>query len=140
MAPPPTRKRLLFLIRKNHPKVPLKYSKSFQLNVQGCLVKLLGFQMPLTSEDSYFLSNEVNNFAKTVPEYFKKCNRSQVVMLKKHQVFFDKVYQNVKSSVMCQNLGPSSTKTEQILPKRIKRLFLVLQRCFFKRKAKEMLL
>ena len=88
----PTRKRLLFLIRKNHPKVPLKYNKSFELIVQECLVKLLRFQFPLNQDDSYFLSNEVNNFAKMVPQYFIKCSRQQVTMLKRHQAFFDKPY------------------------------------------------
>ena len=92
MAPLPTRKRLLFLIRKKYPKFTLKYSKTFVLIVQECLLKLLKLEQPLNHEDSVFLSNEVNNFAKVVPEYFRKAGRSQANMLKKHSCFFDKAY------------------------------------------------
>ena len=88
----PHRKKLWFAIREKYPQLVIKVGKDFEKAVRERLLDLLKFNFPLTEIQDQFLSNEVHNFSRKVPDFWQKCKRNQTLFFRKHKDFFGKVY------------------------------------------------
>ena len=87
-----TRKNLWLLIRKDYPRIYVKFGQDFEKVVRDSLIKLLKLVEPISVDQDEFVKKETNIFAKEVPYMWQKSKRNLKHMFSRHDIFFEKAY------------------------------------------------